>query len=127
MNALALGFVLALTTSVPSLEEAYVDAWLSGDREAVMRLFTEDAVLVPSRLEPVQGSDAMRRFWWPDDGSPAAVNSFETTIDGAEDWRGGSTHTFRITHDMLLETGAPASEDSPQNIPASFSRACFPG
>ena len=28
---------------------------------------------------------------------------------GAEEWRGGSAHTFRVTHDMLLETGAPAA------------------
>lgn len=26
---------------------------------------------------------------------------------GMEDWRGGREHTFRITHDLLLETGAP--------------------
>jgi threonine dehydrogenase-like Zn-dependent dehydrogenase len=26
---------------------------------------------------------------------------------GEEEWRGGRAHTFRITHDMLLETGAP--------------------
>lgn len=26
---------------------------------------------------------------------------------GDEEWRGGTEHTFRITHDMLLETGAP--------------------
>ena len=26
---------------------------------------------------------------------------------GEETWRGGTAHTFQITHDMLLETGAP--------------------
>ena len=26
---------------------------------------------------------------------------------GLEDWRGDRVHTFQITHDMLLETGAP--------------------
>jgi threonine dehydrogenase-like Zn-dependent dehydrogenase len=26
---------------------------------------------------------------------------------GAEDWRGEQRHTFRITHDLLIETGAP--------------------
>jgi threonine dehydrogenase-like Zn-dependent dehydrogenase len=26
---------------------------------------------------------------------------------GLEDWRGGRSHTFQITHDMLVETGAP--------------------
>lgn len=29
---------------------------------------------------------------------------------GLESWRGESKHTFQITHDMLLETGAPAEE-----------------
>ena len=28
---------------------------------------------------------------------------------GAEQWRGGSRHTFEVTHDLLLETGAPVS------------------
>lgn len=26
---------------------------------------------------------------------------------GREEWRGGHAHTFRVTHDLLLETGAP--------------------
>jgi threonine dehydrogenase-like Zn-dependent dehydrogenase len=26
---------------------------------------------------------------------------------GEEDWRGGRAHTFQITHDLILETGAP--------------------
>jgi threonine dehydrogenase-like Zn-dependent dehydrogenase len=26
---------------------------------------------------------------------------------GSEDWRGGRAHTFEITHDLLVETGAP--------------------
>lgn len=29
---------------------------------------------------------------------------------GREDWRGGHAHTFQITHDLLVETGAPVSE-----------------
>lgn len=29
---------------------------------------------------------------------------------GHEAWRGGTTHTFQITHDMLLETGAPVED-----------------
>jgi threonine dehydrogenase-like Zn-dependent dehydrogenase len=29
---------------------------------------------------------------------------------GDEEWRGGIEHTFQITHDMLLETGAPVEE-----------------
>jgi threonine dehydrogenase-like Zn-dependent dehydrogenase len=29
---------------------------------------------------------------------------------GREQWRGGSAHTFRITHDLMLESGAPVAE-----------------
>lgn len=29
---------------------------------------------------------------------------------GREEWRGGHAHTFQITHDLLVETGAPVSE-----------------
>lgn len=29
---------------------------------------------------------------------------------GREEWRGGHAHTFQITHDLLVETGAPVAE-----------------
>lgn len=29
---------------------------------------------------------------------------------GREEWRGGTAHTFQITHDLLVETGSPVSE-----------------
>ena len=29
---------------------------------------------------------------------------------GREQWRDGESHTFQITHDLLLETGAPVSQ-----------------
>ena len=29
---------------------------------------------------------------------------------GDEEWRGETVHTFQITHDMLLETGAPVED-----------------
>lgn len=72
-----------------TLVQAYSAAWLAGDAEAVLRLFTEDAVLLPHHgVEPVVGQAAMRAFWWPPGSPPTRVTRFELTpeaIDGAGD------------------------------------------
>jgi len=36
---------------------------------------------------------------------------------GLEDWRGGRAHTFQVTHDMLLETGAPVERMVTHDFP----------
>jgi len=62
--------------------EAFRLAWLANDPEAVMRLFTKDAVLLPHHgLAPVVGDPAIRRFWWPADSPPTTVTEFSQPID----------------------------------------------
>ena len=57
---------------------AYAAAWRANDAEAVMRLFSEDAVLLPAHArDPVDGHAAMRRFWWPPNSRPTQVVSME--------------------------------------------------
>jgi uncharacterized protein (TIGR02246 family) len=64
--------------SPSEVARAYAAAWTSNDAEAVMRLFTEDAVLLPAHArDPVRGHPAMRRFWWPPDSRPTRVVSME--------------------------------------------------
>jgi threonine dehydrogenase-like Zn-dependent dehydrogenase len=36
---------------------------------------------------------------------------------GLEDWRGERMHTFQITHDLLLETGAPVERMVTHDFP----------
>jgi uncharacterized protein (TIGR02246 family) len=59
---------------------AYTSAWLANDAEAVMRLFTEDAVLIPHHgVAPVEGKPAVRRHFWPPNSSFFRVDSFRMT------------------------------------------------
>lgn len=66
---------------------AYAEAWLSNEPETVMRTLTEDAVIVPSSMLPIEGPDAIRAFWWPEDEPPTTVTGFAVRQDEV----GGST------------------------------------
>lgn len=66
---------------VRSVLEAYRAAWLASDADAVLRIFTEDAVLMPHHgVEPVVGKRAARAFWFPA-GPPTTITAFTQTID----------------------------------------------
>lgn len=57
-----------------ALDQAYATAWLDGDADRVMALFTEDATLVPHHGDaPVKGHEAMRDGWFNPDFSPTVV------------------------------------------------------
>jgi ketosteroid isomerase-like protein len=62
--------------------QAYREAWLSNDSGRVMATLTPDAVLYPSTLPPIAGSDAIRKFWFPSSSSTRIV-AMELTIDVA--------------------------------------------
>jgi uncharacterized protein (TIGR02246 family) len=60
----------------------YEKSWLANDEEGVMRLFTEDAVLLPHHgVEPRVGKSAARAFWFPKGGPPTTVTELSHTID----------------------------------------------
>ena len=59
---------------------AYREAWLSNDPERIMATLTADAVLYPSTLTPIAGSDAIRKFWFPSSSSTRVV-AMELGID----------------------------------------------
>lgn len=60
----------------------YERAWLANDEEGVMRLFTDDAVLLPHHgVEPRVGKKAARAFWFPKGGPPTTVTELTHTID----------------------------------------------
>lgn len=68
--------------AVRQLHEAYRIAWLANDEAAVRKTFTNDAVLLPPHaLEPVVGMEAIKRFWWPQDGPPTTITRFEAAYD----------------------------------------------
>jgi uncharacterized protein (TIGR02246 family) len=60
--------------------QAYREAWLSNDPQRIMATLAPDAVLYPSTLPPIAGSDAIRKFWFHS-SSPARVVAMELSIE----------------------------------------------
>lgn len=68
--------------AIRELDQAYAAAWLANDPDGVMATLTEDAVLIPHHGAPVvEGSSAIREFWWPPDSPPTTVSEFMTELD----------------------------------------------
>ena len=69
--------------ALKALDQAYASTWMSGDADAVMALFTDDATLVPHHGDaPIKGHDAIRQFWFNPDYPPTIVP--EWTRDAQE-------------------------------------------
>ena len=76
------GSAAADQAKIRTVLENYRSAWLANDAEAVLRLFTEDAVLMPHHgVEPVLGKKAARAFWFPPGGPPTTITAFTQTLD----------------------------------------------
>jgi len=62
---------------------AYERAWRDRDREAVIRLFTEDARYRPSPYEePEVGHAAIQAFWLEDEGVTFTVSAEPVAVEG---------------------------------------------
>ena len=60
-----------------ALDQAYATAWMAGDADGVMALFTEDATIVPHHGNaPTQGHDAIRDLWFNPEHPPTVVPEF---------------------------------------------------
>jgi ketosteroid isomerase-like protein len=63
----------------------YERAWRDGDREAVVRLFTEDARYRPSPYEePEVGHAAIQAFWLEDEGTTFTVTAEPVAVEGRD-------------------------------------------
>jgi len=67
--------------AIRALDERFVKGWLKDDVSQVLSVFAADAVLLPPGSGPVQGTEAIRKYWWPDDGSKTVITSFVRHID----------------------------------------------
>src|SRR5689334_11799901 len=87
--------------AVRAATQEYRNAWLANDAGRVMATLTPDAIILPSGLAPIEGQDAIRRFWFPTTGPATTVTAMELTIDevnGSGDLavvRGRGTLTFK--------------------------------
>jgi len=60
----------------------YVAASNSGDAEALMNLYAEDAVLLPPDHEPIQGREAIGEFWRQGTDQGLEVTTLRLDTDG---------------------------------------------
>lgn len=108
-GAVALGD--ADVAEIRRLHDAYASAWLAGDRDAVMRCFSTDAVLIPHHgVDIVQGEKAMREFFWPKDAEPVSVSEFTLSPDEIKGRRDLAFARGRFRLQLMLgeETSARA-------------------
>ncbi len=75
------GFTAEDEAAVRALEEAYRSGWLANDSAAIMATLAPGAVMMPAGVEPLVGDSAIRRYWWPGDGSETTIDAYEITID----------------------------------------------
>ena len=67
--------------AVEAANQAYVDAWLANDPDAIMSTLTDDAVLLPHHgVDPVIGSKAIKEFWFPPNSPPAKVTHMVNSV-----------------------------------------------
>ncbi|MDQ6871859.1 MAG: hypothetical protein M3037_07565, partial [Gemmatimonadota bacterium] len=62
--------------AIRAVDSAYVTAWLGDDTTAVLATLAPDAILMPAGQHPLAGTDAIRGFWWPVDGSHTRILTF---------------------------------------------------
>lgn len=65
--------------AVAAADQAYADAWLTNDPDAVIATLAPDAVVVPSGMDPLHDEAAIRDFWFPPDAPPAVIEEY--TLD----------------------------------------------
>ena len=78
----------------------YVSASNHGDVDALMELYSEDAVLLPPDHEPIEGREAIGEFWRGGTDQGLEVSTLHVDIDGKLAYVVG---TYRL----------PATEDEP--------------
>lgn len=67
--------------AILAIDSAFVAAWLADDTTKVLSLFAPDAELIPPGAPPVRGLEAIRRYWWPADGSRTRITRFTRSVD----------------------------------------------
>lgn len=59
---------------------SYSAGWLTNDADAVMQPFVAEPVLSPSGLPWLEGQQAARDFWFPEDGPATTVTKFDQVV-----------------------------------------------
>jgi uncharacterized protein (TIGR02246 family) len=103
--------------AIHALDTAFVQAWLRDDTLGVLELFSPDGVLLPPGSPPVTGTEAIRAFWWPADGSHTRITGFTREPDevgGAHRlafYRGRAVLSWEYTKDGRTSAQTSRSTD----------------
>ncbi|MBI3745891.1 MAG: SgcJ/EcaC family oxidoreductase, partial [Chloroflexi bacterium] len=86
--------------------ELYRSGWLANDARRVLAVFSSDAVmLAPGQREPIAGTAAISRYWWPESGPPTRVTGFDLDLD--EVVLSGDLAVARGHDRVVFVTGSP--------------------
>ncbi len=73
------------TAAIAEAGRQFSAAYMRGDTDAIMALYTRDAVIFPERSKAISGQDAIRRYWTRGQGSRATRHQLTPTsvvVDG---------------------------------------------
>lgn len=76
-----------LREAIEALNTQFMEAVRDGDAAAVAAFYSDDATLMPSEAEMIQGMAALREFWsagFAEGGFPLTLNT--VSVDGAGDF-----------------------------------------
>jgi ketosteroid isomerase-like protein len=65
---------------IKKINSDYTNGWLDNDAEKVLGLYSESATIIPSGLSPIQGKEAIKEFWFPNDGSTTVIHYYNLEI-----------------------------------------------
>ena|SRR5688572_12642036 len=84
------------TDAIAEAGRRFSAAYMRGDTDAIMALYTRDAVIFPERSNAISGQDAIRRYWGRGQGSSVTRHQLtpaSVVVDGKHAYDHG---TFEI-------------------------------
>ncbi|MBO6524282.1 MAG: hypothetical protein JJ971_10685 [Balneolaceae bacterium] len=88
---------------VREVVQSYVEGWRNMDEEQVLSVFEDGARISPNSLNPIEGKENLKNFWFPDDGSQTIINRYEIEIIDTQimDSLAITTHTSVLDWDYI--------------------------
>ncbi len=81
----SIAFAQTTADTLATLARAFSEAYMRGDTEAIVAMYTEDAAIFPGNTDILQGRDAIRAYWTPNEGSTITnhhITPVEVIVEG---------------------------------------------
>jgi uncharacterized protein (TIGR02246 family) len=107
------GLPPAERSAVLAAIERYRAGWLANDQEAVLRTFSDAAVLIPPQggSRPLVGKQAIASYWWPAAGPATRILGFEQPVERV-DGEGDFAAAFGSSRVEWTTSAAPQAQSS---------------